>query len=355
MIIPRYISDRILTISTSRKGKGGVAAIVNTLSDYYETFNYIASTRSKNPLVMCSYFGGCIVSLLYYILWKKIEIVHIHGASRGSFVRKMILINLCMLLNVKIIYHMHGGGFKEFYSKYNKRNLIKRTLNKADVLIVLSTSWERYYSSIVDKHRIRILNNMIPNPSYSKEYVCNHVVHFLFLGQLSDGKGIFDLVDVLKEMKVEYESKLILHIGGNGETERLKEQIYKYSLDKMVIFEGWVSGDKKRDLLSTCDVYILPSYMEGLPISILEAMSYGMPIISTNVGGIPEIVESGKNGFLIEAGDKKALRESLEFYVNSQNEIKKMGQNSLLKIAKFYPEKVIPQLECIYKELLSNG
>jgi glycosyltransferase involved in cell wall biosynthesis len=354
MIISKRISDKILTISTSRKeNKGGIATVVNMLSNCYEIFNYAASTRSKNPFIMLVYFTSCVFLLLYYILVKKIKIVHIHGASYGSFVRKMILINICRFFNIKTIYHIHGAEFHLFYRKYNKYGIIKHTINKADVLITLTNNGKDFLSSITDERKIFIFSNMIDNANFSRNYSeYRSKLKFLFLGRIGERKGIFDLLDVIKDNKNYLEDKFILSVGGDGETEKLVNLIEKYEIQHLVKFEGWVSGGKKRELLVTCDVHILPSYNETFGMSNLEAMSYGMPIISTTVGGIPEVVSNNENGFLIEPGDKKKMMEHIVYFIEHPEEIERMGRKSLENAKRFYPENVIPQLNSIYEQLL---
>ena len=100
------------------------------------------------------------------------------------------------------------------------------------------------------------------------------------------------------------------------------------NLDTLINFHGWVSGDMKIKLLNLADSFILPSYVEGVPISILEAESYGVPILSTIVGGIPEIVTDGDNGLLFKPGDKVAIKEAIDKVLYNQKLRKKMGAYS---------------------------
>ena len=146
------------------------------------------------------------------------------------------------------------------------------------------------------------------------------------------------------------DGKAIFYIGGNGETEKLVELINSYSLENIVEFIGWVSKDKKTEYFNKSDGYILPSYNEGLPISILEAMSYELPIISTNVGGIPEIVDSN-NGALIEPGNKKQLKEAIFFAINNPLEFRNRGKESAKRVSKHLPENVKNVLVNIYDYL----
>ena len=145
----------------------------------------------------------------------------------------------------------------------------------------------------------------------------------------------------------------LFFLGGDGDIEEVNQIITNEKLEDIVKYEGWVSGEKKVELLNMADAYILPSYNEGLPISVLEAMSYKLPIISTKVGGIPEILEDGINGFIMEPGDKKAIKEAIDRLMNDVDLRKKMGLESAHKVKAHLPEHVEKQLEQLYDHLLA--
>jgi glycosyltransferase involved in cell wall biosynthesis len=145
-----------------------------------------------------------------------------------------------------------------------------------------------------------------------------------------------------------------LIIGGNGEIQHLLDLINKHHIEDIVEFLGWISSNEKADVLNNADVYILPSYHEGLPISILESMSYGKAVISTKVGGIPEIVRNNENGLLINPGDLEAIKQSLNFFLENPRKIKEYGNISEQKVQKYLPHSVLKELEEIYKSVLSN-
>ena len=246
---------------------------------------------------------------------------------------------------------MHGAEFKSFYRRYP--DITKKTIRKATVLMVLSRSWKEFFAGIVNNNKIVILNNMIENPSFIRNFKLNLPIKFLFLGIIGKRKGIFDLLEVLNQNKEFLTGKLLLYVGGNGETEKLLKFIEKNKLQKLVSFEGWVSGREKDELLRSCDVCILPSYAEGLPIFILEAMSYGMPVISTTVGGIPEVIVNNMNGFLITPGDTKTLFKYMRHFIEHPDVIGAMGRQNQEDIKKFYSENIIPDLRRIYEQLLA--
>jgi glycosyltransferase involved in cell wall biosynthesis len=128
--------------------------------------------------------------------------------------------------------------------------------------------------------------------------------------------------------------------------------ISQYDLGQLVEFVGWVGGEKKTHLLQQCDVLILPSYNEGLPISILEGMSYRMPIISTPVGGIPEIITTNVNGVLVTPGNCDEIFAAIMRYISDRSLIATEGQKSAEMVGEYYPEAVQRHLEQIYSKLL---
>jgi len=202
-----------------------------------------------------------------------------------------------------------------------------------------------------------IINNPVDPPQHNENIYRDNPgkTKLLFLGLISKNKGIFDLIDVLATNKESFQNRLCLSIGGNGETDKLRKEINDKKLGEMVEYLGWVTQDKKNNCLQQTDVYILPSYNEGLPISILEAMSYGKPIISTNVGGIPEIVVSGRNGLLIEPGNLKQMEEAINFCIENVDTIKEYGKESRLLVKKHLPDAVMEELQKVYNELLSEN
>lgn len=349
-MIPQNISKHILTLGVAYDNpKGGVAQVIYRYSQIYEQFNFIATARKGNHITKLWTAISAYLKLLYYLLAKDIKIVHMHGASYGSFWRKHYYINLIHYFGKKIVYHIHGGGFKEFSSKHE--NKVKKTLSKANIIIALSESWKKFFEEKFDCTHVVIVKNIIDIP-LQRQLKHTAIIHFLFLGYLDKNKGIYDLLTIISEHHHELTGHFMLHIGGNGETDKVCYFIKQNHLDNLVKFEGWVSGNKKQELLSSSDVYILPSYNEGLPLSVLEAMSYKLPVISTTVGGIPEIVENGVNGFLVTPGDQEAIFDRITTLVNNKKLRISMGEISYQKSIPHFPDKVEKELILLYKSLL---
>ena len=342
-------AKNVLTIGIDyRVVRGGVAAVENVYSTFYKPFNHVTTVVDNGKVVKLFIFFEAIFIFLGWMLFhKEIEIVHVHGASGLSFWRKSIFINMAKLFKKKIVLHMHGGGFADF-SKDHKKS-VRNTLDKCDAVIALSEYWKDFFEKEFDYHKVTIVKNVIAKPIFCKQDRKQFTL--LFLGLIGSNKGIYDLLDVIDTHQEEFRGDFILKVGGNGEVEKLQELIAKKGISDIVNYEGWVSGDKKADLLNGADVYVLPSYKEGLPISILEAMSYSLPVISTRVGGIPEIIMNGKNGFLINPGDKEALYESIIKLKNSEELRIRMGEISKPIVQEHLPIYVESQLKQLYNSL----
>ncbi len=361
-IIEKELSDRILFIADEYRNNavGGIAAVLQYYRPYFETFPYIASYKSSSLKDKFTYVFMAYIRLIYAMLFnRKIELLHIHTAADGSFWTNRRFIQIAKFFNKKVILHIHASRFKDFYNEANVQDKAKivKLLNRVDSLIVLSKSWKSFFEEITSSStNIEVLNNItqrVELDAKCRDKVKNYdKLHCLFLGEIGHRKGVFDLLNMLYEHREEFRDKLCLHIGGNKNEDLLLQEINSKGLGDFVYFDGFVVNDKKKALLSEAQVFVLPSYNEGLPISILEAMSYACAIVSTYVGGIPELIENSHNGILINAGDIEALYRAVKTLMYNKELLTTMSQNSLQAISSYYPETVLGKLHNIYKAVL---
>lgn len=353
-LILQELSKRILFLGVSMKTKGGMTAVLVSYDKYIENMQFIPTWKLGNKLIKSGYALQAITRMwLKCIFDRNIKIIHIHGAANASFYRCKIFINLAKKLKKKVILHEHAADFVEFYQNSNDKTNINQTLNKCDCLIVLSESWKEYFSSIgVDKNKIYVLNNIVSPPNFKDVPRKDNKLHLMFMGEISKRKGGFDLLQAISDNKEYFKDKLLLRMGGNEVDGNIQTFIKEHQLEEFVSYEGWISGDKKTECLNWEDVYILPSYNEGLPIAILEAMSYKHPIISTPVGGIPEIIKTQENGILVHPGNKKEIAEAIKYYIEHPENIKIHGEKAYQTVQDFFPQKVFTDLTHIYQSLL---
>lgn len=338
-----------------RNHRGGIGAVLEVYSRNIVPFKFIPTYVTKSfPRQVAVYLAAIFKLIRVCITDKDVRILHIHHASRGSFLRKSLLVVIGKLFRKKIILHIHGGGFHNFYRQTKIfQPIIRYILEHSDAVICLSENWKKYYTDTFKLKRLLIINNVIEDPAI-KEVPRNGKVNLLFLGHITEKKGVYDLLNVLGNNRETFDNRVTFTIGGIGDEAKLNKAIEEYDFDGAVKFAGWVSGGKKAELLNKCDVYVLPSYNEGLPISILEAMSYGKPIIATAVGGIPEIVKPGFNGWLFTPGDKTALGKIIEEVIHDKERLRLYGNNSLQITKEYSSAAVVKSLQTLYADMLNE-
>lgn len=352
MKIDSGISSKVLTISQDYlPPRGGIAQVVYSYDNFvFENFKSLRIKKRKNIWISRLHIIITMLKLTTLLIFdRNIKIVHIHTASYNRFYFNTYYLRIAKLFNKKVIMHIHGGGFAKYYE--TKPQWIKSMLDKCDVVVALTSFWERFFKEKVGCKNVIQINNIIEEPQYKATTKDNTCKHLLFLGKICNDKGIYDLIEVIKEHRIEFDGKLVLHIGGGGEVDKLNTIIENEALQDIIKYEGWINGDKKISLFNQCDVYVLPSYIEGLPISILEALSYGHYIISTTIGGIPEIIKNKEEGVLFTPGDKEALYNILKEVI-SNNTLLENKEKRIEISNKHTPKEVAKELLSMYKKLL---
>ena len=344
----------VLFIGPHYNQLGGIASVLEVYSKSITDFNFISSYYNKNTFYNILYFINSLLKFSYKLtIDRNIKIVHIHSAVKGSFLRKSIFLLIAKMFQKKTILHIHSGWFKQFYANSKWQPAIRYILNKPDKLVCLSDEWKSYYDSITKNKKSIVINNPVILPRYTNQPGSSNPVKVLFLNRIVVEKGIFDLLKFFNQNKswLYGSFKLIVAGAGDAETE-FKRIVAENNLSDIVEFKGWVTGKEKDEVIANCDLFILTSYYEGLPMSILEAMSFGKPIVASKVGGIPRVVKPNENGWLVEAGDLKGLGEIFQQIKFNPAIIDVYGNKSLELIRDYSPEKVMESLNELYEELL---
>lgn len=359
VLIPSTVSKAVIMTGVYYKNNhpGGISAVIQYWSRYFEGLQYYPEYKEGSRLVQLYWFITTYMRLFFRFAFdRRIKILHCHTAAGYDFMRTSSFVRLAKLFGKKVIIHSHASRFKDYYIQSGdvRKKKIRKTLNSADVLIVLSESWREWFKSIeVKSDIITVLHNITEYPTIIDNNESKGTKkNFLFLGEIGPRKGVFDLLEAIARHKDVLRDRMELRIGGNKMEDKLKAFIIDNKLADFTFFEGFVTGRRKIDLLNWADIYILPSYNEGLPISVLEAMSYSMPIISTPVGGIPEVVND-KNGVLVTPGDCDGIYEAIIGYLDNPDIISIHGEASRSKAEAYLPDNVMRDLLDIYMRILS--
>lgn len=347
-----------LMIGTSPEGQGGIATVIRGYVDYglFQTNNihFIAThhTDIKSRFGMMLFYFGSLLKLIWLALTHKLGWAHVHMASRGSYMRKRLIVSLARKLGAKIIIHLHGAEFHIFYTEVNpeRQQEIARFFSQADKVLALSEHAADWIESISGRRdNIDVLYNTVPDFNVSTENRSSQCI--LFLGHIGDRKGIFDLVPAFAKLLKDY-PHAELRIGGVGEMERLQSMIKELDIEANVKLLGWVVGEQKEQELAQADIFCLPSNNEAMPMGVLEAMSAGMTIVTTPVGGVPEIIHHDQNGLLFTPGDQDALYDCMSQIFADEEKKQALGKAAKQYFAEHLSEKVIlSQLQKVYREL----
>ena len=357
-IISKNISKKIVMTGVYYKNNhpGGISAVIQYWSKYIDGLQYYPTFKEGSNFSKIAIFLRTLIAIKYKLSFdKNVQILHAHTAAGTDFRRTSVMVNLAKKKGLKVVLHSHASSFKDFYHDSNekKKDWIKSVLNKADILIALSESWKKFFVGLgVPEKKIIILHNITAYPQLKNVDKHEGKVRLLFMGEIGHRKGVFDLLRAIGNHKDELKDKIELRVGGNKMEDQLRAAINEYGIGSFVHFEGFASGEMKISLLNWANVYVLPSFNEGLPISILEAMSYKMPIISTPVGGIPEVVDES-NGVLVTPGNDEEIYSAIRKYIYNFDLIKEQGASSFKKVETYMPNYVLNHLKKIYEDLLS--
>ncbi len=350
----------IVTVST--KAPGGIRAVVENYqkSEVFEGYEsiWLASHEEAGVLRRCCLFLACLGTLLRLRLQGH-RLYHLHMAMKGSFLRKSIIVFLLKLTRARVILHLHGSEFDQYQETASAlvKWLMRHTLLAADVVVVLSRRWESTVAGIDKRIQARLIYNYVePVPEIQLSgALLQHqhkpgTVRYVYMGEVGRRKGIYDLLPAFAQLCQQHD-KVELLVCGSGEIELARARAEECGIGDRVTFLGWISGNDKYAILSSADVLVLPSYHEGLPMAILEAMSLGKCVISSTVGGIPEIIASGENGLLHRPGDVPMLVEMLGRAANPtvRGELGRQGRTSYNE--RFTPNSIVPQIRRLYHEL----
>jgi glycosyltransferase involved in cell wall biosynthesis len=348
--------QKILYISPSIRVKGGISSVIkgyleSDLTKHHTIFLVASHVDSYKLIKFVKALTG-LLETLFYLLIKDINIVHVHGGDIISFKRKFYYVKIAKFLRCKVIYHHHGADFMSQHKHLSKkwRNRVNRTFEQVDLLICLSDSWRDRIQRIAPGANIKVISNCINLPRSFRKKVNRHV-QLTFLGLIGDRKGIFDLIQVVKRL-IDDGHQIRLTIGGNGEAGRLLREIKELEIADAVKYCGWINNKERDLILQETDIFVLPSYAEGMPMSILEAMAYSVPVVSTFVGGIPELVLDGESGFLLRPGDLDGMYQKIAYLVKYENLRKEMGWRGRELIRTNHNiEEIMQKLNIIYNSL----
>ncbi|MCV2349260.1 glycosyltransferase family 4 protein [Paucibacter sp. Y2R2-4] len=348
---------QIWMVGTAPDGKGGIATVIRQYQQagLFENgaMRFLASHHDRSSLGRVLPFIQACWSLWLAMCMQRVSLVHAHTSHNGSFWRKLVLLWPALLLKVPVVVHLHGSDFETFYADGSRwrQACIRYLFRRSFRVLALSKEWRSWVLKVEPQATVDIVFNSLSaqrNGNSATTLPIQPAV--LFLGRIGDRKGTFDLLNAFAIVFQRIPDARLL-VGGDGEVEKLQAETLRLGLSQAVHYVGWVNAEQKEELFKRAWVFALPSYYEGLPMAILEAMARSRAVVSCPVGGIAEAVEHEVSGRLVQPGNVNELAETLTLMLSDRDLAHRLGQNGRLAFeAKFSNDANLPTLLNIYRQ-----
>ena len=351
----RHAPSRVVMVGTSIHTRGGISAVVASYRraglfsrwpiDYVESH----CDGSRFSKLACALRG--LAKLAGLVVRHPNALLHVHVASRASFWRKCAFMTLARLAGWPVVFHLHGGGFADFYENAapSGRRVIRFFLDRAACIVTVSERWSTWVRGVTANRRVVCIPNAVALPR--SQPVRREESLIAFVGRCEESKGILDLLEALAEVRVAI-PEARLECAGDGDLDMLANRAVELGVAHGVRALGWVDPGCRDRLLARAAVFAFPSHAEGLPMSLLEAMAAGCPVVAASCGGIPDLVVDGVNGLLVPPGDVDALARSLHRLLVDRALAERLGKEARATIARGYTaEAALERLEQLYTGL----
>lgn len=344
----------IVMLGTDFSAPGGITAVLRSYRDggLFARWPvvFLPTYRQKSTGGKLLVAALALLRFLGWLLSGRVAAVHAHTAARGSFWRKSVFLLLGKFAGCRTILHLHDGTFPAYYREKCgpvRQLAIRYVLARVDRVVVLTPGWLATIREIQPRACFEVIANPVSPSSIPRAPQAEEV---LFLGRLWQEKGAYDLVDATALLVTEFPALCVI-CAGDGDAEILRARAAELGVAENLRFPGWVDGAAKDALLARASVFVLPSYFEGLPIGVLEAMINGIPVVGTPVGGVPDALGDDA-GLLVTPGDVAALATALATLLRSSDLRTQMGEAGRRRAADLYAcERVLASIGDLYRQL----
>jgi glycosyltransferase involved in cell wall biosynthesis len=333
-----------MVVGPRPEGAGGVAVVIGSLADSPLADRYelvtIATHRDSGRLgkALQALAGNARASALFAS--RRVDLVYLHTSSGPSLLRKASVASLARIARRPYVIHVHGGAFDDYYRDAAgwERSLVRKTLGDAALVIALSPTWERRLQTIT-ACRTTAIPNPVRIPAESA-HLDGRPARIVCLGRLGEQKGSRTLVRALAGLGRSH-NDVRLVLAGDGDAATVRDEARRLGVSDRVELPGWIDAEERARTLRAATAFALPSRGEGVPVALLEAMAYGLPAVTTPVGGIPDVFKEGRHGYLVPPDDPQALADRLRALLEDPQAARQMGAQARLDAQQLYALDVI--------------
>jgi glycosyltransferase involved in cell wall biosynthesis len=288
-----------------------------------------------------------------------LDLCHINVSCHGSTLRKFCYAAICRKYRVPYVLHLHGGAYPEYLARSNPlmQRAIKRLFLSAARVFVLGSTWRTFVRDRigVPVDRIAVLPNAVPAGPEPVEAKRVEPPLIVFVGQLHEEKGADTLLEALRRLggrSLSWQAQLV----GGGDVAGYRARIAQLGLSDRVQAPGWAPPQEVRGFLARASIFVLPSFIENLPMALLEGMSYGLCPVVTPVGAVPEVVCHGVSGLIVPVGDSEALADAFGILLSDRALLLRLGQAAQRRFREGYDiRNYVTRLMAQYELAIGEG
>ncbi len=302
---------------------------------------------------------GSPFALFATILFRQVSVVHINTSlDPRAYWRDLAYLAVAKLLRARVLYQVHGGALPQnfFAGRPRLTRFLRWTLKLPEAVVVVARCELDAYRQFIPEQRLLLLPNGIDCRPFAHVPTvrsrADHPLRLVYIGRIAREKGLYESLQGLRlALELGVDARLVI-AGQGAEEARLRRYAQALGIASRITFAGPVQGRDKVTLLAGSDVMIMPSYSEGLPYALLEAMAAGVPVIATPVGAIPDVVTPGTHGCLVPPRDGKAMAEALAEMSRDRERLSWMSRACRLRVRAAYSiEKLASELAAQYARL----
>jgi glycosyltransferase involved in cell wall biosynthesis len=349
---------RIVMLGSAKDVRGGVSAMVNV----YEAEGLFERTGAEYIATHCDgsrarkleRAARAWFAFMGRLLTGRVSLLHVHLASDASFWRKSAFVVPAHALGVPYVIHMHGGDFLEFYRDACRpavQRFIRHMLRNARSVIALSREGRAALLAIEPAADVVQIPNPVAIPGWQARLDASAPT-VLFLGVIKPAKGCWDLLRAWPKVAAAVPGARLV-LAGSGAIDEARAMASDLGVAGSVLTPGWTAGADKEALMREAWLFTLPSHWEALPMSVLESMAAGLPVVASDVGGIPMAVGDGGCGILVKPRDEAALADALVAVLSDAGRRKAMGKAARERAtAEFSAPSIVPRIEALWAAIL---